>query len=81
LGSAPALARRPILENGFPVFTVRRFNGTTWTTLGGTLTAHPGVRRVERMAALALTPKGRAIVTLSQSDGTNEVVHVYRSNL
>jgi len=36
---------------------------------------------VERMAALALTPKGRAVVTFSQSDGTSEAVHVYRSNL
>lgn len=70
-----------VLESGFSTFIVRRFDGTAWTTLGENLTAYPGVRRVERTATLALTPKGRAVVAFGQSDGTSEAVHVYRSNL
>lgn len=70
-----------VLEDGYSTFAVRRFAGTTWSALGETLTAHRRSRRVERTAALALTPKGRAVVAFSQSDGPAEFVHVYRSNL
>jgi hypothetical protein len=80
-GSGRVVMVSKVMDTGHPAFVVRRFDGTTWRALGENLTAYRGVRKVERLPTLALTPKGRALVAFTQSDGTSTFVHIYRSNL
>jgi hypothetical protein len=57
---------------------VKKWNGTTWTSLGGFLDVHANTKA--ELAAIALDSSGNPIVTWNENDGTSNNIYVKKWN-